>query len=427
MAFGAVLVAPIVLTGAGLYWHIAAGRWMLENQAVLRIDPFSYTFAGHAWQTQDWLAEVLIALAYIGAGWSGVLALAAVAAGGGAGLLAYFLAQGRRAAIAGLWLGVAFIAAASAVKALPYLLALPCFVLWTGGLTRSGDKGPSLTLLPVMLIWANLSGTFVIGLVLMIFLAGEAIRNAQADRLKTARGWAVFAGLALVFGLITPTGAAGLVHSVRALLVIRPIDNVLMLLVALPAASVLIVQRQMWWRVIFLAGLFALALTSSAAALCFAAAAPLLAAGPQQNVDLKLQWRSLIALMVLATIAVGLRIAVPTTRQDDGLTPQSAFERVPASLRHRPVLNEPAFGGFLIFREVKPFIDNRPLYSAAFRRRYEAIADPGLLATTLSRYHIAWTILSPSNPAVKAMDGMVGWHRLYADQWAVVHLRNDVR
>ena len=48
-AFAIVLFVPAVLGDGDTYWHIAAGRWMLDNQAVLRIDPFSYTFAGHPW------------------------------------------------------------------------------------------------------------------------------------------------------------------------------------------------------------------------------------------------------------------------------------------------------------------------------------------------------------------------------------------
>ena len=79
-AFAVVLFAPAVLNDGDTYWHIAAGRWMLDNQAVLRIDPFSYTFAGHPWQTHEWLAEIAMALAYVGAGWSGVVLLFGAAA-----------------------------------------------------------------------------------------------------------------------------------------------------------------------------------------------------------------------------------------------------------------------------------------------------------------------------------------------------------
>jgi hypothetical protein len=427
LGFAAVLMAPGVLAGGDLYWHIAAGRWMIDNQAVLRINLFSYTAAGDPWINLDWLSELLLAGAYVGAGWGGVLALAAAAAGGAAGLAGFFLARGRRAAIAGLWLALALITGAGSVAALPYLLALPCLVAWTGVLARADAQGPSLKLLPVMLVWANLSGSFVIGLLLTGVLAAEAVLFAGKDRAAVARAWGLFAGLACLLSLVTPAGIFGVAHALKALRPAGPVETVLPLLIALPAAAMLLAQRRMVLRVLFLAALFALALTSAAGRLAFAVMAPLLAAGAADDEPLAWTWRPLLALMALLAAAAALRIALPPVRGDDAVSPKTALAQVSAPLKRQPVLNERAFGGFLIFREVKPFIDDRPLYSAAFRRRYQQTADPGLLAATLTRYHIRWTILNPGNPAVKAMDAMTGWHRLYADQWAVVHVKNGAR
>lgn len=425
--FAAVLVAPGVLEVGDLYWHIAAGRWMIENQQVLRIDMFSYTFAGQPWETRDWLAELALAAAYVGGGWGGVLALAAAATASGAGLLAFHLARGRRGVFTAIWLALACVTGAGAVKALPYLLALPCLVAWTSGLLRADAKGPSLKLLPVMLVWANLSSSFVIGLVLALVLAAEAIISANQHRLQVARSWAVFAGCSLILGLVTPTGVPGLAHAIRALATTGPVLTMLPLLVALPAASVLLPQPRLALRLVFLAGLFVLAVTSTMGCLFFAVTAPLLGAGPQQNEDVKWQARPLTALVLLVLIAAAGRIAIPVQRHDDAATPQTALAHVPATIRRLPVFNDTAFGGFLIFREVRPFLDSRPLYFESFRNRYAGIAAPGLLASTLTRYHIRWTILAPDNPAVKLMDGMTGWHRLYKDQWAVVHVKNDAR
>jgi len=428
MAFAAILAAPAVLSGGDLYWHIAAGRWMLENQAVLRIDMFSYTFAGQPWETRDWLAEVLLALSYVGAGWGGVVALSATVAAGAAGLLAFHLRRRHSDGFALIWLVLAVVAGAGAVRALPYLLALPCLIVWTAGLAGARDGRPSLRLLPVMLIWANLSASFVIGLVLVAVLAAEAVAAAKTSRLEVLRSWMVFAGFSLVLGLITPTGIEGLAHALRALTVIGPVASVWPLLVALPAASVLLPQRKILFRVVFLAGLFGLALTSASGRLLFAAAAPLLAAGPvKRDEPLPFGLRPAVALIVVVIAATGLRLFIPVVRHDDSTTPGAAFAQIPVALRHQAVLNEAGFGGFLIFHDVKPFIDSRPLYAASFRARAAATADPQVLTATLRRYHIRWTILSPESRAAAAMDGIPGWHRLYKDQWAVVHVKNDAR
>ena len=427
MAFAAILVAPAVLSGGDLYWHITAGRWMIENQAVLRIDMFSYTFAGQPWETRDWLAELLLALSYVGAGWSGVVALCAAAVAGAAGLLAFHLRRRHSDGFTLVWLGLAIVAGAGAVRALPYLLALPWMIVWTAGLAGTRDGRPPMRLLPVMLVWANLSASFVIGLALVAVLAAEAVATAKDSRLEVLRAWMVFAGCSLVLGLITPTGIGGLAHAIRALTVIGPVETVWPLVVALPVASVLLPQRKMLLRAVFLASLFVLALTSISGRLFFAAAAPLLVFGPAKGEEpLPFRLRPLAALVVLIVAATGLRLFVPVVRHDDATTPGAALAQVPATLRRQAVLNETGFGGFLIFHDVKPFIDSRPLYTSSFRARAAALADPGLLTATLRRYHIRWTILSPANPAAAAMDGIAGWHRLYKDQWAVVHVKNDV-
>jgi hypothetical protein len=46
------------------------------------------------------------------------------------------------------------------------------------------------------------------------------------------------------------------------------------------------------------------------------------------------------------------------------------------------------------------------------------------LAPTLARYQIAWTIFPASSPATAALDRLPGWHRLYGDTNAVVHVRD---
>jgi hypothetical protein len=415
--FAAVLVSPSVLSGDALFWHIAAGRWMIENQAVLRINLFSFTHAGDSWINQDWLSEFLLAGAYVGAGWSGVVSLTALAAGSSAGFLAFHLARGRRVAVAGLWFLLAVIAAAGSVKALPFVLALPCLVAWTGALAHAGDR-PPLKFLVVMLVWANLSNSFVFGLGLAVLVGAEQVLFAK-DRLAVARAWAVFVGFSFLFSLITPTGVFGLVAALRVLRP-GPVVSVLPLLVGLPAIAMLISQRRMVLRAVFVGGFFAVALMSVSAALGFAVMVPLLAAGAAQDEKLQLKLRPVFALIGVIVVGAVVRIALPLDRGDDAVTPKTALAAVPPSLKRQPVLNERAFGGFLIFREIKPFIDGRPLYAPAFRRR---TTEPGLVAETLARYHIRWTILKPGNPVIAQMDGMSGWHRLYADQWAVVHVK----
>jgi hypothetical protein len=81
-----------------------------------------------------------------------------------------------------------------------------------------------------------------------------------------------------------------------------------------------------------------------------------------------------------------------------------------------------------MFRGIKPFIDGRYLpYGDAFVIRfYEATQVPAdRLPPLLAEYGITWTLLPPTYPAVLLLDYLPGWRRIYADDIAVVHVRDD--
>ena len=105
----------------------------------------------------------------------------------------------------------------------------------------------------------------------------------------------------------------------------------------------------------------------------------------------------------------------------------TALAHVPREVQGEHVLNDYSFGGYLIFAGVRPFVDPRAeLYGDAFLKRYAQIIapDPGVLRDLLRRYDIRWTILSRQSPVAGEMDALAGWHRLYADNVAVVHIRD---
>ena len=398
LAFATVLFAPAILAGGDAYWHIAAGRWMLENRAILRIDPFSFTFAGHPWRTQEWLAEAAMALAFIGAGWKGLALLFATAAGLTAGLLVRHLS--RQISGIGLIAGavVALACAAAGLAAEPLLLALPLLEMWTAELVFARRQGrrPAWIVLALMPVWANLHASFFVGIALAIGFAVRAAAEKSARETHLARDWVLFAAASVVLATITPYGAYGLAYSLNAV-------------------SLLGIGQ--WIAIVGIAG-------------------SLIAAGPLAGVlggapvarerTATLAPAALFAAVI--ALILGIRLLEPIDRADGADRPQSALAHVPQSLTHMPVLNDCAFGGYLIFHDVRPFIDSRAgLYSPAFVRRYERIAggDAPLLANSLTKYHIRWTMLAPGTAAVRAMDGLAGWHRIYADRWAVVHARNE--
>jgi hypothetical protein len=89
------------------------------------------------------------------------------------------------------------------------------------------------------------------------------------------------------------------------------------------------------------------------------------------------------------------------------------------------------FGGYLLSRDIKTFIDGRAeLYGEKFVMDYfDAISanDIDTLLRLLDTYKIDATLLAPTLPSTKVMDHVQGWKRLYADDIAVIHVRDDQR
>jgi hypothetical protein len=120
-------------------------------------------------------------------------------------------------------------------------------------------------------------------------------------------------------------------------------------------------------------------------------------------------------------------LAHPITRAPDGYTPAAALQAAEEAHVSGNVMNDYGFGGYLIFEGIPPFIDGRAdLYGDDFLKLYvdatRGVSDdlPGLLKV----YKIGWTIFAANTTAVTLMDHLPGWHRLYADDTAVVHVRD---
>src|SRR5579863_572903 len=209
---------PRVFVDGDTNWHVAAGRWILAHGTVPLTDPFSYTFAGKPWVAHEWLAEVLMTLAYLAAGWSGVVLLIGLAGGA-----AYAMIAGELR----LWLGpigqaiglaLSFACLQAFLYARPHILALPLLVFWTRCLlaARREGRAPPLLLSPLMLVWANLHASFIFGLALIGPFGLEAL-FATADKRRVIADWGLFVLASLGFSLITPHGFGGLIFPFQVL------------------------------------------------------------------------------------------------------------------------------------------------------------------------------------------------------------------
>jgi len=448
-AFGVVMFSHDVFNDGDTYWHIAAGRWMLAHHEVLRRDVFSYTHLGQPWMTHEWGSEILMALAYAAAGWNGILVLFSLSAAATAGLMAY--AAARR--LAGLTLPILLVLSFSTMTggllARPHLLALTPLVAWTMLMIRAREAGraPPLRAALVMVVWANLHGSFIFGFLLAGVFGLEALFDPALDRWKTLRDWALFGVATLVAACATPHGVFGLVYPIRIMSMQtlynigewkplsfgtpQPLEFALLAALYMGFARGLRVPT---FRLLLLLLLLHLTLIHQRYQIVLGATAPLILAEPLaralgQRPPPRIRLAGgLAALALAALVMIGIRFVYPAQRGDDFVTPKSAMAHVPAQLLSQPVLNTYDFGGYLIFHGLKPFIDGRAdMYGDDFMRLHNHLmrGDQPELDQAIAKYHFAWMLLSPREPLARAMEAKPGWKKLYGDFWAAVFVRQD--
>lgn len=442
-----------LLNDADTYWQIALGDWMIANRAVPHVDIYSWTVAGQPWISSQWLAQVIFAAVYGALGWSGVVAVSALAIASAFGLLAYYLMRHLAPTPALVMVMAAFVLAAPHMLARPHALALPVMVAWAAGLVRAIDerRAPSFWLLPLIALWANLHGGFTFGLLLIGACALEALLNAPAQaRMRVVMRWALFGLAALVAVCITPYGPESILVT-RRILGLGPAlaligewqpENFAKLggleLCLLGALGFLLYRRVTLppVRIVVVLGLLHMALSQSRSGEMLGLIAPLFMAAPfapQLGRSVRGDAKSLYtaAAGALALFAIVMTVVLPLSLRYEPramVTPAAAVEAVKASGKTR-LLNSYDFGGYLIAKGVKPFIDGRTeLYGADFFLRHDAavnLKNVDVFYDLMRERGIDVTMLAPGTPAVGLLDRMPEWKRIYADDIAVVHVRTS--
>tara|TARA_R110002110_G_scaffold205066_1_gene416788 strand:- start:196571 stop:198301 length:1731 start_codon:yes stop_codon:yes gene_type:complete len=151
------------MAGSDMWWHVAAGRELLQTGTVWMVDDWSYSAHGRDWLNHEWLSDIIYyawvslwgieSLVY----WKWLVIVATFS------LLQWVLTRYSGSALAGLV--CALIAAAIAAPFLdvrPHLYSLLCFVLLLALLLDRESRTWVLALL--FLVWVNLHGGFFFGL-----------------------------------------------------------------------------------------------------------------------------------------------------------------------------------------------------------------------------------------------------------------------
>ncbi len=169
--------ASSLLDDAGTGWHIRTGEQILQTLSVPRADPFSYTGGGQPWFAWEWLYDALLGAVHTRLGLNGVVLLTALVIASTFFLL-YRLAlrASGDAPIAAALTLLAVFGSSIHFLARPHVVSWLFTVIWMALLERHrrGERKALLWLPALMLLWVNLHGGFVLGVVLPgLYLAAE--------------------------------------------------------------------------------------------------------------------------------------------------------------------------------------------------------------------------------------------------------------
>lgn len=188
----------IIITGQDIHdtdvwWHLKVGEYIFEHRTVPKTDIFSFSNTGHEWIAHEWGAELLYYSAYKTGGFLGLFGLNLVI------LSANYFLFGRlvyRAAAKDLTVTTVVVVICAVFTAVfwvfrPHLAAYLLFISFLSVLEMYRDGKNLLWLLPpLMALWVNIHGSFIMGIVLIGIYLISGLFSINFGRL-VSRKWSL--------------------------------------------------------------------------------------------------------------------------------------------------------------------------------------------------------------------------------------------
>jgi hypothetical protein len=456
----ATLVRNELLNDPDTFWHVGIGNWILQNRRLATVDPFSYTAFGKPWFAGDWLSDLALAVLYKAGQWRAVTEIVAVTCALISGVLSFYLAMKLRLSVA-LGLTAIIVALIS-----PHFLARPVIFsylllsIWMVLILEIEDQAEwagwqGFVLIPIMLLWANVHGSFTFGLLIFYIFVGHALYDAlsKKDFRKLRFLLALFAGVTIA-AIATPNGPLSALRTVQ-LMNTPALGNIdewhapdfendkfhLISIVGLFALLVYFGIRLRGPRLWTLLLVTALALEHRRGLGLFALVAPLVVVRPltagvpwlaiqdpmldpvtrfanRRSGGVALACGAIVATTVIAMWTMAFKVEPPAW-----FAPEKAVAAATLAGFKYNVLNSYEFGGYLIFNGVPTFVDGRfELFGNQFLQRYfdsMALTNSDQAAQFLKQYNVHWALLRPGEPIAFLLKAD-GWVQLYRDNFAIV-------
>jgi len=465
-----LLSAARVSPDPDTWWHLNAGKWMVEHGELLRVDQFSYTRLGEPYPAPGWPVQILLYLVYLAGGIGGLNLLT-----GFVFTLAFYfvskaLSGNEMLKALALILGAAVSSLHASARPALFTLLFSAMFLWVLEDYRWG-RSNRLKLLPVlMVIWANSHGLALIGFGLVgLYALGMTRVEKLGAKLALAslpKNLYVMIPFLLLAACINPYGPALLFYPLQAASVhweaaqhiqewqspdfhrsfVQPFIWLLLLTLAAAGAN----RKRLALTDFLLVASFAyLGLYSARNVALFGLAAPIVltrSAAPLAEVWARLfprraatskplYRRVLIYLILAALTLTGMARVVQMLPNQVNLVelekagmipPIGALEYLKTEQSTGRLFNSYNWGGYLQWAlpEYPLFVDGRAdLFQDEIIRQWfqVALVQEGW-QDVLDRWDVRLVMIERTWPVVEALK-LAGWKLVYQDDFSVIFKR----
>jgi hypothetical protein len=107
-------------------------------------------------------------------------------------------------------------------------------------------------------------------------------------------------------------------------------------------------------------------------------------------------------------------------------TPAGAVDYIQQQKLVGNIYNTFEFGGYLIFRGIKTFIDGRidQLFLGGFMDRVTRAQLQGNFPDLLKEYNISLVLVAPGSSETRQIERLPGWRKAYSDAVSIVYVRD---
>jgi len=479
MVFLIVFIA--CFTGSGSFllgdgdtgYHIRAGEIILKDLAVPRHDPFSFITPPLPWTAHEWLSEVVMAIVHKALGIQGIVFLFALLLATTYWLLFRWIRSGGRNILVDLLILV-LVLLSSRIHwhARPHAFSLLLIVLlYQILILHQENRGNHLYVIPpMMLLWVNLHGGFIVGFLFMgIFLSSHIFGflgsngEERSVSAKKSKQLSLICAASVLAACVNPFGVHAFLFPFRVVSETYLMNHVEEFLS--PDFHGFAPYR---YLLLFLIGMLGLSKTRLALTelilvllftsmslysaryipLCSIVYAPVLSkygdiliqkyegrgsrllqqrSRAYEEIDASAKGYA-IPLFVLVVIAALVTGMIPV-HFPEKTAPKAAIDFLRANSIQGNMFNNDEIGDYIIYwlyPRYKVFIDGRSdMYGEPILKKYYKVAviEPGW-KDVLDNYDINYIFYYTDSVLVRHLLTDAGWRQIYSDDVASIFLRN---